>query len=264
MKHLATAPCGHPLQPRPRRSCRVRLELALGALLGLLLITLPLRAQPVATPTPHVTVSGEGETALSPDMAILSLTVLREAPTASEALEQSNKAMADVIAAMRRERIAERDLQTSGFDISPRYVHPQRGASEPQQPRIVGYVVSHSLSVRVRELARLGEVLDTAVQLGVNQGGNISFSNEDPSEALSQARTAAVKDAMARARTLTEAAGIRLGRVLEIREQSHVPGPIPMFQAARGAAMATAESVPVQSGENVYRVTVQLSFELLQ
>lgn len=213
-------------------------------------------------PTPRVVVIGEGEAAVSPDMALLTLTVMREAATAREALTANNRAMETVIAAMKEAGIAERDLQTAGFAISPRYVYPANG-SQPQEPKIQAYQVMNTLSVRVRDLTKLGELLDRSVTLGVNQGGDIAFTNEDPAAARAEARAAAVADAFAKARTLSEAAGVTLGKVLEISEQGLVPPPIPYPAQAMRMEAADA-SVPVQSGENTYRIQVSVSFALNQ
>ncbi|MEO3385250.1 SIMPL domain-containing protein [Mesorhizobium sp. CAU 1741] len=212
--------------------------------------------------TPRIVVSGEGEMAVAPDMAILSLAVMREAETARAALDQNNEAMAAVIAAMKEAGIEDRDLQTAGLQINPRYVYPQNNGGE-EQPRIVAYQVSNTLSVRVRDIDAVGEIIDRSVTLGVNQGGSIVFTNDDPAEATTQARKRAVEDAMARARTLAEAAGAELGPVIEMSEQAFSQPPMPM--AGKALRMeAAADSVPVAAGENTYRVQVNVTFELKQ
>lgn len=212
-------------------------------------------------PVPRIVVAGEGEAAVAPDMAILSLSVMREAETAREAMNQANEAMAAVIAAMKEQGIEARDLQTAGLQINPRYVYPKNDGEE--QPRIVAYQVSNTLTVRVRDIAKVGEVIDRSVTLGVNQGGSISFTNDDPAKALEEARKRAVEDAMARARTLAQAAGVNLGGILEISEQSFNAPPMPMM--ARAARMEAAfDSVPVEAGENSYRINVNVTFEISQ
>lgn len=217
-----------------------------------------------ADPQPQIRVTGEGRATLAPDMALLQLMVTREGASARKALDANSEAMREVLAEMRKSGIAERDLQTARFSIQPRYRHHQPDAAGQQEPpAIVGYTVSNSLLVRVRDLGQVGAILDRSVSLGVNQGGDIEFLNDDPAAALEQARVAAVKDALQRAATLTAAAGVKSGRILEISEQSHQPRPMPM---ARGQMMMAADfsSVPVAEGENNYRVTVNMTLALEQ
>ena len=103
-------------------------------------------------------------------------------------------------------------------------------------------------------------VTELAVSLGVNQGGGISFTNENPAATVTEARKKAVADAMDKARTLAEAAGVSLGRVLEISDQNTAPSPMPI--EAKAFDRAAAPAVPVQAGENSYKVQVNITFEL--
>lgn len=209
-------------------------------------------------PPPRIMVSGEGEAAIAPDLALLSLSVMREAKTAREAFDANNDAMAAVIAAMKASGIAERDLQTAGIQINPRYNYTNKPDGS-QEAELIAYQVTNTLSVRVRDIDKTGEILDKAVSLGVNQGGGISFTNDDPAAAVAEARKKAVADAIAKAKTLAEAAGVTVGRVLEITDQNIAPAPMPINAKAFDAARA---SVPVQAGENSYKVQVNITFEL--
>jgi uncharacterized protein YggE len=210
---------------------------------------------------PSIKVSGEGSVQLAPDLALLQLTVRREAETAGAALEANSTAMKAVLAAMKAQGIEDRDLQTANFSIQPRYVYPpNQPNTERKPPRIVGYTVRNELSVRVRDISRVGAILDKSVSLGVNEGGNIQFSNEDPSDALMQARTLAVEQALTKAETLASAAGVEVGRILLISEQSFAPRPASMARAEM--RMAADSAVPVVCGENSYKVSVQLSFAI--
>jgi uncharacterized protein YggE len=214
------------------------------------------RAADAPSPAPRVSVLGEGEATVAPDMALLSLSVMREAETARAALDANNDAMAAVIAAMKSSGIAERDLQTAGIQINPRYDRVDR-SDQNGEMKIVAYQVTNTLSVRVRDINKTGEILDKSVSLGVNQGGGISFTNEDPSATITEARKKAVADAIAKAKTLTEAAGVKLGRVVEISEMSYAPPPQPYL-----AKSMAAEAVPVQAGESSYKVQVNVTFEI--
>jgi len=215
-------------------------------------------------PYPQIVVSGQGSADIVPDMAVLQLTVTREAETAREALDASSAAMGEVLKALRAEGIAERDLQTSNFSIAPKYVYPsQKSQGDDRSPRIVGYTVRNGLSVRVRELGKLGAIMDTSVTLGVNEGGNIQFTNDDPAAAIEQARARAVADAMGKAKALATAAGVTLGKILELSEQSYQPGPMPMVKSEMLMARS-ADAVPVAAGENSYQVTVNMIYGINQ
>lgn len=244
-------------------SLRARRWGAAAALLLMVLATSPLQA--AERPPPSINVEGEGSVSLAPDTALLSLTVMREAETARAALDANSRAMAKVLAAMREAGIAERDLQTGDLSIQPTYV-PQlpRSDEAPQAPRIAGYTVRNNLNVRVRDIDKAGAILDTSVKMGVNEGGQITLINDDPSEAIDRARAEATKDALARAETLAQAAGVRTGQLLQISEQRQDPGPSPMHMVKSGRFMAADNAVPVASGENTYRVMVSVSVAIEQ
>ncbi len=215
-------------------------------------------------PFPRIHVTGEGRAEIAPDMAILGLTVMREAKTARKALDANSDAMAKVLAELQSAGIAERDLQTSNFSIQPRYVYPNATSSGERKPRqIVGYTVRNSLTVRVRDLGKLGAIVDKSVALGVNEGGNIQFTNDDPSVAISQARTRAVHEALAKASTLAKATGVKVGRILDISERSYPSHPMPIARAEMSMARSS-DAIPVATGENTYQVNVNISFAIDQ
>jgi uncharacterized protein len=224
-----------------------------------------LPAKAADEPAPRIMVSGEGEAWAAPDMAVINLTVLREAATSREALDANTRAMTDVMAAMKEFGIEDRDLQTSGFSIQPRYQYPDPAKNEAFEPKITGYSVVNTLGVRVRDLSKVGEVLDRSVTLGVNQGGDITFLKDDSAPVMDEARKKAVENAIAKARTISSTAGVGIGRILEISEQSWQPGPIPMVRAEMAMAkMDAGAPVPVAAGQNSYRVTVNVTFEIKQ
>ena len=140
----------------------------------------------------------------------------------------------------------------------PRYNYTNK-PDGTQDAELVAYQVVNTLTVRVRDLVKTGEIIDKAVSLGVNQGGNIVFTNDDPSATITEARKKAVAEATAKARTLAEAAGVQLGRILEISDQAFSAQPMPI--EAKAFARADA-SVPIEAGENAYRVQVNMTFEL--
>ena len=211
-----------------------------------------------------VSVTGTGTVEAAPDMATLRIGVVREAPSARQALDENNAAMNKVLESLRAEGIAEKDLQTSGLEIQPRYVYPKARSDGTQEPpKIVGYTVSNNLDIRIREIDRTGGILDKVVTLGVNTGGSISFGNQKTASLFETARERAVADAISKATTLARAAGVGLGKLLSIREGRDEPRPIPLAQA-RTMAAAQASVVPVAAGASRYRVTVNMKWEIEQ
>jgi len=206
-----------------------------------------------------ITVIGQGKASVTPDIASVTLTVTREAETARAALDAANAAMTTVRTAMRGEGIAERDLQTAQFSIDQRLDY-----NNDAPPRLIGYVVRNGLTVRIRDLTRVGAILDQAVSLGVNEGGRIIFSREDTKPALSEARRKAVEDAQARANELAAAAGLTLGPLRSLREQApsgRIPAPFSGASARLQAADA-ASAVPIEAGELDFEVFVEMVWSI--
>lgn len=221
--------------------------------LGLLaLLTMPASAD---EPMRSITVTGTGTVSAPPDMATIHTGVVTQAETATNALKDNNAAMASIMRVLKQHDVAAKDVQTSSFSVSPIYKRDDRGR---QLPEIDGYRVQNQVRVRVRDLARLGAVLDALVQAGSNQISGISFDVDEKSGLLNQARSRAIRDALSRAEVYAQAAGVRVGRVLQISEQPVlVPRPLQM-----GFARAEAAAVPVATGEQEFQVTVQVVYEL--
>ncbi|MBY4629578.1 SIMPL domain-containing protein [Rhizobium croatiense] len=220
----------------------------------------PAMAQEAKPREAVISVTGDGESSMAPDMAVVTLSVVKQAKTAREALDENNKAMKDVLGALKSGGIAERDLQTSGFSIQPQYNYPQPVDGQQQQPQLIGYQTINSITVRLRDLATLGQVIDQSVTLGINQGGEIQFTNDKPEAAIEEARRNAVAEAVKKAKTLSEAAGVKLGRIIEINENEPRPLPQPAYRATM---MKEADAaVPVQGGETTYHVSVTVTFAI--
>ncbi|PDV90172.1 hypothetical protein CO652_01875 [Rhizobium sp. H4] len=220
----------------------------------------PAMAQEAKPREAVISVTGDGESSMAPDMAVVTLSVVKQAKTAREALDENNKAMKDVLGALKSGGIAERDLQTSGFSIQPQYNYPQPVDGQQQQPQLIGYQTINSITVRLRDLAKLGQVIDQSVTLGINQGGEIQFTNDKPDAAVEEARKNAVAEAVKKAKTLSEAAGVKLGRIIEINENEPRPLPQPAYRATM---MKEADAaVPVQGGETTYHVSVTVTFAI--
>jgi len=224
--------------------------------LGMLLAVLVLAFPAAAEPMPTISVTGEGHVDLAPDMATLSLGVVTEAATANEALDRNSAQLAAVIARLGKMGIADRDVQTSGLSLGPRYDYNGSNGA----PRLVGYTATNMVSVRVRALDSLGGVLDSVVADGANTLNGLGFGLQDPGPATDEARRRAVADARHRAELYAQAAGVTLGAVLSISEQGDGYRPMPMVQAE--ASFAKGADVPVSSGELNLSSTIAVVYEI--
>ncbi len=203
-----------------------------------------------------ISVTGEGIATAPPDMATINTGVVTQASTAREALTSNNTVMERILASLKQFKIADKDIQTSTFNVAPQYSR-NRG----QDPKIAGYQVRNQVRVRVRNLPQLGEVMDALVAAGSNQFSGVSFGMDDPTGVRNQARNRAVADARSRAELYAQAAGVNVGNVISISEQP-VAQPRPQY-LARGAMMAEAAgSVPVATGEQEIRATVYMVYAL--
>jgi uncharacterized protein len=203
-----------------------------------------------------ITVSGDAEVASKPDQARLSAGVVTQAETAAAALNANSAAMNRVFAALRMAGIPENRMQTSNFSVQPQYPPFRPENQEPQ--RIIGYQVSNNVMVTVDDLTKVGPTLDALVRSGANQLGGIQFTIADPKPLAERARTMAVADGAAKARTLAMAAGVMLGPLVSMQE-TMVGRPIPVFAMARAVA---AEATPIAEGEERVSVTVTMVYAI--
>lgn len=202
-----------------------------------------------------ITVSATGTVAAEPDMATIASGVMSEADTAREALTRNSAVMRKVIDGLKAAGIEARDIQTVNFAIEPRYVHTKDG----QPPRVTGYRVINDVRITVRDVARLGEVLDGVVTLGANQAGGITFAVSKAETLKDEARRQAMANALRRAKLFAEAAGTTVGPVISIAEDVQGPGPRPM---PMGRVAMSAESVPVEAGSKSLEVRVHVTWAL--
>ena len=244
-----------------------RLALALLCAVALPTVAQAQTAPPVtiAPGNTLLTVSADGRSLRTPDLAVFNAGVASSGKTAGEALRSNAADMNRVIAALKRAGIADRDIQTSNLSLNPVYapqVQRPDGQYEQPQQRIIGYQANNSVTVRQRNLAEFGRVIDTLVEAGANQVNGPSFQMDDPDAASDEARLAAMKKARARAELYARAAGLRVGRILSISESGgYNPGPPVMF--ARMAADSAPAPSPVAAGEIQLNANVTVLFELM-
>lgn len=232
---------------------------------GAVVLSIPALAQEkTAESFRQIIVTGTGEVSGKPDLALASLTILRIAPTAATALDETSRAMTDLVTAMKALGIEPRDLQTNGFQVTPQYHYDNTNDGTQKPPKLVGYEIRNTLSVRIRDLPSVGKILDQAVALGVNEGSGLQFTIDDPSQMRMDAQIKAVENARASATALAQAAGVALGPVVSLDVSAEPMPPMPMeLGMARIAVAPKADSrLPVEIGENTINAKVRMVFSI--
>ena len=231
---------------------KYRTALAAAVALAGALLTAPVLAQVV--PPATISVTGEATVSVPPDLAQIDGGVTSEAKTAREASEANNAAMGKVLQALKGAGIEEKDVQTARLSLQPQSAPNRSGPSA-----IAGYRASNRVTIRVRDVTKVANVIDTLVGAGANEIGGINFVVSQASKLLDEARERAVADARRKAEIYAKAAGVTLGAPLSISDEGS-PGPMPFRKMAAGMAAAA----PVAQGEETLQVTVSVSWAIKQ
>ncbi len=225
-------------------------------------------AQTTSRQQTGVWVTGHGVVSAKPDLSVVSIGVYTLADTVNTAMSSAATAMDKVISSIKSNGIQEKDIATSYFSVQPIYGQATRPSDKYpgyEQPVIVGYSVNNTVSVKIRALDKVGEIIDEASSAGGNATriNNISFQIENTDAALKQARDLAVKDAQARASQLVTGVGMKLGRAVYINESSYnLPSPVPYAAMAGRDSMQAAPPTSISPGQQDVTATVQIVFEI--
>lgn len=211
-------------------------------------------AQPIAGT--RLDVSASGEVTRVPDVAVISTGVVTRAVSASAAIQQNATRMERVRAALKRAGIEDKDIQTSSINLNPEYTYQQN-----KSPVLNGYSASNQVSVRFRDIAKTGEILDALVAQGANQINGPNLTIDKPEQALDEARLKAIANGRARADLYARALGMRVVRLLSVSESGGYasPPPMPVYAMAERSSDA---STKIDPGEQKVSVSVAMSFEL--
>lgn len=226
----------------------------------LLLAAVPAFAQ-MTQPTVGVNgtllnVSSNAEATRIPDVARISAGVVTQAVDSNSALRANAQQMDKVMAAIKKSGIAERDVQTSGVNLNPQYKYEDNKA-----PQIIGYQASNMVNIKVRDISKLGHVLDALAENGANQINGPMFSIDQPEPVYDQARLDALKQAKTRADTYAKALGLRVVRIVSIDENNN-GGFQPMAVLSAAPRAAKEFNSPISPGETTVSVTLNVVFEL--
>lgn len=204
-----------------------------------------------------LSVSAQAEARRVPDVATVSAGVVTQAVDANAAMRANAAQMDKVMASIRAAGIAERDIQTSGINLNPQYRY-----AENQAPAITGYQASNTVSLKVRDIAKLGKVLDALVASGANQVNGPSFEIDKPEAAYDEARRAALEKAQARAQMYAKTLGLKVRRIVSIDEGGGFQPPRPVPMMAMAARAEKAYDTAVSPGETTLTANLDVVFEL--
>jgi len=205
-----------------------------------------------------LTVHGQGKVSAIPDIATLSVEVQQDGAELDPAMTQVRKDMNRILDVLKKQEIAEKDIRTDLFQVTPKYEYDKRS-----NPKRVGFIVKNRVTVKVRDLKKTGKVLSAVLGAGATTVQGPNFEVDNPQEAEKLALAAAVRDAKAKAMTVADAAGVKLGEIILLNPQQ-IAWPMPrpsMMARSMMVAEAAAPEEPISSGEQTVTgfVTVQFA-----
>ena len=212
-----------------------------------------------------ISVSATGEVYAIPDLALTALSVITEAKTATQAIAQNAEKMNEVIDYVKKQGVDDRDIKTTSFNIYPRYEWQEKEDCVPPCPSgkrvLIGYEIHQSLQIKIRDLEKIGEILEGAVNRGVNQVSNLQFTIDDQDELKNQARNQAIQEAKDKAKTLASQLGIKLVRIANFSELAAFPRYYSL-EAEESMGKGGGEAPQIEAGENKISVTVSITYEI--
>lgn len=202
-----------------------------------------------------ITISGEGKIYAKPDIGLISLSVLSEATTVAAAQKDNTEKMNKILKAMKDLGIEEKDLKTTNYQIYPKYQYIS-GKSI-----IIGYEVSQTLEVKIRNLDKVSVVLSKGTEQGANQIGGLTFTFDDPEGLKAEARSKAIKNAREKAEVLAKDLGVKLIRIINFTESSI--SPVPPYYAERALGIGGGGETPqIETGQNEITANVTITYEI--
>lgn len=221
-----------------------------------------LAAYPVhaETPPPSITVEGHGEVQGKPDLATVTLGITTQGKTSAEAMEANARTAATLLSQLRERGLTDRDLMTVGLNLMPDYAQDK---DRTAAPKIIGYRASNRIAVRLRDVSKIGAVLDLAAAAGVSDINGPVFGIADPQSLQDEARKKATADAKRTAELLAQSLGVKIGSVREIIDNA-ATRPMPEPRMLRAAPAAMGAPTPIEGGELTASASVTVTFELIK
>ncbi|MFA6414534.1 MAG: SIMPL domain-containing protein [Candidatus Paceibacterota bacterium] len=224
--------------------------------------------RPSTPATDTITVQGEGQATLPPDVARVSFTVENTATTVSAAQAATTKQANAAIDYVKGQGVAEKDVKTLSYNISPQYSYPNPCTSGTvcpdynRAPKITGYQVSETIQVTMRDLTKVGELLGGLGSLEVQNVNGPAFALDDSTAGYNAAREDAILKAKEQADLLAKQLGVRLEKIVNFSESSRGGYPYPMMYGLGAADSKVASAPSVPTGENTYNASVSITYEI--
>jgi len=245
------------------KSCIAVFLTILGIFLVALIISTGLDIQSKMQETENsITVSDTGTIYAKPDLAVATASVISEDVTVAAALSANAKKMNAVIAAVKAEGVEENDLKTTSFNISPRYEWRDQTYYYSGERVLVGYEVTQSLEIKIRDLEKVGAIIQKATDEGANEISNLQFTIDEQDELKKQAREQAIAKAKSKAEELAKELGLRLVEISSFSETGVTPYYYGLEKASSAIGMGGEAAPEIQTGENKIEVTVYITYKI--
>ena len=234
-------------------------SLVMVILFGLIGVGTLLRYSNAIVPSRTIFVSGEGKTSISPDLATVTFAVVSQGSKPTDIQKANTEKINKAIAFIKDQGIKAEDIQTTGYNLFPRYSY----SKENGESSISGYELNQTVTVKIRALDKVGEIVGGLTGVGINQIGSLAYSIENPEAQRSRARMAAFADAQQKAQDMASENGVRLVRVITFSESSPYSGPVFYSAMSKGGSMSEAAIAPdLQAGSQEVNVTVSVTYEI--
>jgi len=219
----------------------------------------------ITTSQNRLTVTGEGKVYAKPDVAILELSVVSQNKDVKLVQTENDSKMQEVVNFLKESGIEGKDIKTTQYNLQPQYDYSWCRSTELPiycPPKLVDYILTQTLEVKIRDFEKIGDIVGALTSVGVNQISSINFTIENVDEIMSQARKEAIEKAQAKALSISWAAGVKLGKIIEISEGNNYNPPLRTMMA-KDISEAT-NSAPIETGTNEIIINVSLTYELLK
>jgi hypothetical protein len=207
-----------------------------------------------------IIISETGEVYAKPDLAVVNFSVIEEAKTVAEATSKNTETMNNIIKAMKDQGVEDKDLKTISFNLYPRYEYTDDTFSKRI---LVGYEVSQGLEVKIRNMEKIGTIIEEGTSAGANDVSGLQFTIDNEEDLKKEARIQAIEKAKDKAQELTSQLGIKLGRVISFNENFFVPYYDTRVYLEKAEGIGGGGPAPdIQTGENTITVTITVTYEI--